>query len=97
MAAAPGYKGMRLTSYTEDDGTDIGQLHWSPDGKSLLYVRGGDLEFLGRADPNPVANPDGTEQAIWIVSSGEKPPSRLTCSIASSLMCVPVRRAGPRR
>src|ERR1041385_6116551 len=64
MAAAPNYKGMRLTAYTEDDGTDIGQLHWTPDGKSLLYVRGGDLEFLGRADPNPVANPDGTEQAI---------------------------------
>ena len=73
MAAAPDYKGLRLTSYTEDDGTDIGQLHWTPDGKSVMYVRGGDLEFLGRPDPNPVANPDGTEQAIWIVAPGEKP------------------------
>src|ERR1051325_5694316 len=73
MAAAPDYKGVRLTAYTADDGTDIGQLHWTPDGKSLIFVRGGDLEFLGRADPNPVANPDGTEQAIWIVALGEKP------------------------
>ena len=73
MAAAPDYKGVRLTSYTQDDGTDIGQLQWTPDGKSVVYVRGGDLEFLGRPDPNPVANPDGTEQAIWIVAPGEKP------------------------
>ncbi len=73
MAAAPDYKGVRLTSYTGDDGTDIAQLQWTPDGKSLVYVRGGDLEFLGRPDPNPSANPDGAEQAIWIVSPGEKP------------------------
>jgi dipeptidyl aminopeptidase/acylaminoacyl peptidase len=73
MAAAPDYKGARLTAYTEDDGQDIGQLHWIPDAKSLIYVRGGDLEFLGRPDPNPSADPAGTEQAIWIVAPGEKP------------------------
>ncbi|HLK65954.1 MAG TPA: prolyl oligopeptidase family serine peptidase [Bryobacteraceae bacterium] len=73
MAAAPDYKGTRLTSYAEDDGQDIGQLHWTPDGKSLLYVRGGDLEFLGRPDPNPSADTSGVEQAIWIVAPGEKP------------------------
>src|SRR5580704_7933594 len=44
MAAAPDYKGIRLTSFTEDDGTDIGQLTWTPDGKSVIFVRGGDLE-----------------------------------------------------
>ena len=73
MAAAPDYQGVRLTSYTGDDGADIGQLQWTPDGNSVVYVRGGDLEFLDRPDPNPAANPDGTEQAIWIVSPGEKP------------------------
>src|ERR1041384_4808164 len=73
MAAAPDYKGVRLTSYTEDDGQDIGQLHWTPDGRALVYVRGGDLEFRGRPDPNPGADPAGVEQAIWMVASGEKP------------------------
>src|SRR5271165_2285486 len=48
MAAAPDYKGVRLTSYTGDDGADVGQLQWTPDGNSVVYVRGGDLEFLGR-------------------------------------------------
>ncbi|MBZ5624315.1 MAG: DPP IV N-terminal domain-containing protein, partial [Acidobacteriia bacterium] len=73
MAAAPDYKGVRLTAYTEDDGQDIGQLHWTPDGRALVYVRGGDLEFLGRPDPNPSTNPGGVEQAIWTVAPGEKP------------------------
>jgi dipeptidyl aminopeptidase/acylaminoacyl peptidase len=73
MAAAPDYKGVRLTSYTNDDGQDIGQLHWTPDGRAVVYVRGGDLEFLGRPDPNPAANTDGVEQAIWIAAPGEAP------------------------
>jgi dipeptidyl aminopeptidase/acylaminoacyl peptidase len=73
MAAAPDYKGVRLTAYTEDDGQDIGQPQWNPDGKSLVYVRGGDLEFLGRPDPNPNADPAGVEQAIWLAAPGEKP------------------------
>src|SRR4051812_37276963 len=53
MAATPDYKGVRLTAYTGDSGQDIGQLRWTPDGRSLVYTRGGDLEFLGRPDPNP--------------------------------------------
>ena len=73
MAAAPDFKGVRLTSYKDDDGQDVGQLQWTPDGKALVYTRGGDLEFLGRPDPNPTADTNGTEQAIWRVAPGEKP------------------------
>jgi dipeptidyl aminopeptidase/acylaminoacyl peptidase len=72
-AAAPDFKGARLTSYKEDDGIDIGQLHWAPDGRGVVYVRGGDLEFLGRPDPNPIADPNGTEQAIWFAAPGQAP------------------------
>src|SRR5260370_23305004 len=73
IAAAPDYKGVRLTAYKDDDGIDIGQLHWTPDAGAVIYVRGGDLEFLGRPDPNPAADPGGTEQAIWIASPGAPP------------------------
>src|ERR1017187_3951073 len=73
IAAAPDYKGIRLTSYTNDDGQDIGQLHWTPDGRAVVYVRGGDLEFLGRPDPNPTGNPTGTDQSVWIAAPGEAP------------------------
>src|ERR1019366_7851361 len=57
----------------KDDGQDVGQLRWTPDGKAVIYVRGGDLEFLGRPDPNPTADPAGTDQAIWIAAPGEAP------------------------
>src|SRR5262245_61033430 len=59
MASAPDYKGVRVTSYGGDDGTDIGQLCWTPEGRAIVYVRGGDLEFLGRPDPNPSADTSG--------------------------------------
>jgi dipeptidyl aminopeptidase/acylaminoacyl peptidase len=73
IAAAPDWKGVRVTSYTADDGTDIGQLCWTPDGHSVVFTRGGDLEFLGRADPNPSTDTSGVEQDIMIVGVGEPP------------------------
>ena len=73
IASAPEYQGVRLTAYTEDDGQDVGQLCWTPDARAVAYVRGGDLEFLGRPDPNPGTDPAGVEQAIWIAAPGEKP------------------------
>src|SRR2546430_13304020 len=39
----------------------------TPDGRRLLYVRGGDFEH-GREDANPLSRPDPPEQAIWIAS-----------------------------
>jgi dipeptidyl aminopeptidase/acylaminoacyl peptidase len=66
MAAAPDFKGARLTNYTRDDGQDVGQLRWTPDGKAVIYVRGGDLEFLGRPDPNPMADPAGALTALGL-------------------------------
>ena len=73
IAAAPDFKGVRLTNYTQDDGQDVGQLQWTPDAKAVVYVRGGDLEFLGRPDPNPTADPNGVDQSIWIAAPGEAP------------------------
>src|SRR5215471_8967652 len=72
-ASAPDFKGARLTSYTADDGQDVGQIHFTPDGRSVVYVRGGDLEFLGRPDPNPSADPAGVDQSIWIAAPGSTP------------------------
>src|SRR4029453_16316054 len=68
IAAAPEFKGVRLTNYTQDDGQDVGQLQWTPDAKAVVYVRGGDLEFLGRPDPNPTSDPNGVDQSIWVAS-----------------------------
>ena len=76
VAEAPGYKGRSVTSYQEDDGQDIGELVWTPDGRSVVYVRGGDLEGFGE-NPNPRSNPEGVGQAVWIVTLDGTPPRKL--------------------
>ncbi len=63
-----------LTAYTADDGQDIGDITWTPDGQSVVYVYGGDFEFPGRPDPNPALLASGVEQTIFIVpADGGKP------------------------
>ena len=73
VAEAPDYKGRQLTSYRDDDGQEIAELAWTPDGKSLVYVHGGDFETR-RDNPNPASLAQGVEQDIWIVPvSGGSP------------------------
>jgi dipeptidyl aminopeptidase/acylaminoacyl peptidase len=67
VAEAPAYQARKLTNYTDDDGVDLNALEWTPDGRSLLYVRGGDEENGGE-HPNPQSQTKRPEQAVWIVS-----------------------------
>jgi dipeptidyl aminopeptidase/acylaminoacyl peptidase len=76
VAAAPDFKGRRLTSYKDDDGQEIGEIAWSADGKSILYVRGGDLETNGD-NPNPRSLPQTPEMAIWMVPFDGGAPKKL--------------------
>src|ERR1700761_1171265 len=39
------YEARALTHYDADDGLEIGDVVWAPDGGSVIYVRGGDFEF----------------------------------------------------
>src|SRR5579864_2844914 len=66
IAEAPTYKGRQLTNYRADDGQEIDQITWTPDGHSLIFVRGGDFE-MHRDNPNPASLPQGVEQDIWII------------------------------
>jgi dipeptidyl aminopeptidase/acylaminoacyl peptidase len=72
LADAPAYSGRRLTNYHDDDGQEIAQLTWTSDGRSLVFVRGGDFENH-RDNPNPASLPRGVEQAIWIAPLGSAP------------------------
>ena len=68
------YSVRAVTNYSEDDGQDIGELAWTPDAQSIVYTRGGDLEFLDRPYPNPSQETQGVEQDVWVVSlSGAEP------------------------
>jgi dipeptidyl aminopeptidase/acylaminoacyl peptidase len=77
VAAAPDYKGRRLTAYKDDDGQDIGEIAWTMDGRSLIYTRGGDLD-THRDVPNPEGLALWPEQAIYIVAFDGAAPKKLT-------------------
>ncbi len=76
MAASPDFAGKQATSFSGDDGQDITSLTWSPDGKALLFIRGGGPNRQGEI-PNPSLAPDGAEQAIWAVDVAAGTPRKL--------------------
>ena len=71
-----GYVSRQLNRYTQDDGQEIGELTWTPDGRAILYVRAGDFE-TGGAYPNPASAPEGVEQDVWVVSLDGGSPRKL--------------------
>ncbi len=67
----------KLTNYEDDDGQEIGDVSWMPDGERIVYARSGDFEFPGRPAPNPALLPNGVEQDIWITSTQGGEPRKL--------------------
>jgi len=73
-AGGASYTSHQVTAYAQDDGQEISDLTWTPDGQSILYVRGGGSDNPENAAPNPAHLPGGAEQDVWIVSlSGAEP------------------------
>ena len=67
-----------FTDYQQDDGQEISQLAFSPNGTKLLFVRGGGLNPAGQ-NPNPASLTEGTEQAIYYKDiSSKNQPSKIT-------------------
>ncbi len=76
MAAPPDYRPHLLTSYTADDGQELGDIAWTPDGAALFFVRGSEAARYGEA-PNPAHEPMGVEQAVWMVRLDGGAPRRI--------------------
>src|SRR5712692_4512454 len=76
VAEAPDYKGRQLTSYRDDDGQEIAELTWTRDGRSIVFVRGGDFE-THRDNPNPASLAQGVEQDIWIIPVAGGSPRKI--------------------
>src|SRR5437879_13091604 len=52
VAAPPEYQGRPVTAYADDDGQEIGDLVWTPDGKAIAFTRGGSANGRGE-NTNP--------------------------------------------
>ncbi len=83
-AAAPGFEPVRLTSYGDDDGTDLSDLQISEDGSVVVFTRGHAPNRQGWV-ANPSSDPDGAERAIWAVGTDGGEPWRVVEANSGSL------------
>jgi dipeptidyl aminopeptidase/acylaminoacyl peptidase len=63
-ASEPDFRPLQVTGYSGDDGQELSGLCFSPDGKIIIYARGGGRNLNGEYQ-NPTSNPDGVKQEIW--------------------------------
>ena len=79
VAEAPDWKARRLTNGTADDGQELGQLQFTRDGKTVIYVRGGDHDANWDAPPpDPDHSPLEPKVRIWSVPVSGGVPKMLT-------------------
>ncbi len=66
VADGPNFVARRVTHYPEDDGEPIASLRLTPDGRTVVYVRGSEANQQGRiADPTSALT--ARKQSVWAV------------------------------
>ena len=69
-AEGPAWAPRKLTANKDDDGQELTNLSFSKDGKTIVYVRGGDHGGSRPGDPpNPTADPTAPKMQLWAVAA----------------------------
>lgn len=68
-AEGPSFEARKLTQYNTDDGQDFSSVAVSPDGKWVVYIRGGDFgaNWDDALPVNPVGTPTPVRVQMWSV------------------------------
>ncbi len=70
IAEGPGFAARKLTDNKADDGQELTNLSFSSDGKTIVYVRGGDHGGSRPGEPpNPNAEPVAPKMQVWAVAA----------------------------
>jgi dipeptidyl aminopeptidase/acylaminoacyl peptidase len=82
VGEGPEFEGRRLTPYQHDDGQELTNLSFAPDGRTLVYVRGGDhgsnWSAEGNLQPNPGSSAVQPRMQVWSMdTSGATAPKLL--------------------
>ncbi len=84
-AAAPEFRPVRLTSFMQDDGTDLSEVDLSDDGTTAIFLRGTAPNRLGWI-ANPSHDPTGAERTVWAVrTAGGGAPWRVAAANGATL------------
>ncbi|HSB08814.1 MAG TPA: alpha/beta fold hydrolase [Blastocatellia bacterium] len=68
VAETPSFRGRQLTRYDKDDGQEITEPIFSPDGNWIAYVHGGPPNSE-KEIPNPTSDTAGAKREVWLVST----------------------------
>src|SRR5499427_9877258 len=75
LAAGPDFAAKRVTDNGKDNGQELTNLSFSKDGKTIVYVRGGDHGSTRPGEaPNPAASTAAPKMQIWSVATAGGPP-----------------------
>jgi dipeptidyl aminopeptidase/acylaminoacyl peptidase len=81
VARGPAFTPVKVTQFIEDDGQEITQLRFSPDGTRLVFVLGGDHDANWPAEgdlaPDPGSSPTQPATAIWALPLNSGPPVKI--------------------
>jgi dipeptidyl aminopeptidase/acylaminoacyl peptidase len=79
VAEGPDFNARRLTNYTQDDGQELSSVALSPDGKWVVYLRGGDhgSNWNDELPVNPTFSPIPPKVQIWAVPFAGGEPKML--------------------
>jgi dipeptidyl aminopeptidase/acylaminoacyl peptidase len=81
VARGPAFTPLQVTRFTDDDGQEITQLTFSPDGTRLVFVLGGDHDANwpaeGGLSPDPASSPEQPATSIWAVPLSGGTPEKI--------------------
>jgi hypothetical protein len=76
IADAPGFAARQVTHYSEDEGMALGSLRLTPDGRTVAYSRGSELNSVGDV-ADPTSNVTRPNQQVWAVGVDKGEPRYL--------------------
>lgn len=76
VADAPDFTPKQVTHYKGDDGQQIASVRLTPDGKTVLYARGSEVNPGGNS-ANPASVPKMPKQQVWAVDVNGGEPRAL--------------------
>jgi len=76
IADAPSFAARQVTHYSEDDGMALASLRLTPDGRTVVYSRGSELNSVGDV-ADPTSNVTRPNQQVWAVAVDKGEPRYL--------------------
>jgi dipeptidyl aminopeptidase/acylaminoacyl peptidase len=93
VADGPDWVPRQVTGYLGDDGQPLASLRLTPDGQTVLYARGTEVNEAGES-ANPASRAQAPKQQVWAVAVPAAPASGEAAGDAASARRVPPRLLG---